>query len=222
MNQWRIHWQHDGVIGIIQPQVGTYEADPFLFNGWLFYELYDYKKGVIAARPFPDGEPLIVMEKSHHLSFPCVWEENGKVFMMPETGAGDLVIYECEQFPDKWVEVYRRGGNYGDSIYYRGFIFTTEGSDHYLRIFKDGNLLLSEERMNSRCAGHIFEQDGKLIRPTQVGDTGYGMGVILKELELDGFKEREIKRIVPTGLETGLHTYNKEGNVLVWDTRITL
>lgn len=224
MNQWKI--VHND--GTIEPKQGTYEADPFLFEHggklWLFYELYDYKKGVIAVREFPDGEPQVILERSHHLSFPCVWEENGKIFMMPETGAGDLIILECEAFPDRWVEVYRRGGNFGDSVYYDGHIFTTEGSDHNLRIFRSGELAYAEPRMNSRCAGHLFTENGVLVRPTQLGEGGYGMGVILKSIDLNSptFEERELRRILPTGNETGLHTYNTVGNVTVWDVRYKL
>src|SRR3990167_8116592 len=60
-NKWFIaikerepHFLKDGYVGpdgvkIIEPAEGTYHADPFLFRNLIFFELYDYEKGVIAC-----------------------------------------------------------------------------------------------------------------------------------------------------------------------------
>lgn len=223
MNKWKIAYasykEDKEVMKILEPPKGFYEADPFLFEGWLLYELYDYNKGVIAARAFPDGKPRVILERDHHLSFPCTWREGDDIYMMPETGAGDIVIFKAKNFPDDWEEVDRIPGCFGDSIYYNGHIITTEG-DHQLRIFRNGTLAYAEDRMNSRCAGHIFENDGKLYRPTQLCEKIYGEGILIKEIDLGTFEERVVRQIPKWDPEaTGFHTYNVENGIAVTDLR---
>jgi len=221
MNQWKIAWNNGGGYNIIEPQSGTYEADPFIFHNHLFFELYDYKKGVIAVRPFPDGPPTVILEENHHLSFPCVWEECGNVYMMPETGAGDIVIYQCDIFPYYWREVSRIPGVFGDSIYFQGLIITTEANDNLLTIFKDNKRIFQVERPNSRAAGNIFSADGRWYRPCQLTEGGYGGGIVIKEFNPITFGEKEMSRHLPWNGTTGLHTFNQEDNNTVIDLRFT-
>ena len=211
-NKWVII--KDGLI--IKPEIDTYEADPFLFKEYLFFELYDYNKGVIACRK--DGKTEVVLERPYHLSFPCIFEDNGQVYMLPETvNNRQLELYRANNFPYDWelVKIIKHGW-YDDPIIYKQdesfYIFTTEGENN-LRVFRSAKLLGEWEQVYSdsskqyRSAGNIFKRNGKSIRPVQDCERGYGQGIIF--YELDGFKHKEISRFYLPQPFTGCHTYNE-------------
>ncbi len=94
-------------------QPGVWYADPLLFHHeggrWLFCEAFDMAtgKGDIAVIDLTDpkhpGAPKAVLTESYHLSFPTVFDWNGEVWMIPETGTNhSLNLYRCKQFPDEW------------------------------------------------------------------------------------------------------------------------
>lgn len=80
-------------------------ADPFLFvhndTLYLFYEAKRFReKGVIAMVKTTDlkkwSEPVVVLKESFHLSYPYVFEDNGHVYMIPETCADNSIrLYEA-------------------------------------------------------------------------------------------------------------------------------
>ena len=91
-------------------------ADPFLFRhsgaNYLFYETVDaYEKGKLGCLKEVDGKWIdqgIVLEEPWHLSYPQVFEEGGKVYMLPEAcdfGKGGVHLYEAVEFPMKWKRV---------------------------------------------------------------------------------------------------------------------
>ena len=87
-------------------------ADPFLFEKdgetFLFVEMFDNttEVGVIGYSKFENGrftQPELIIKESFHLSYPLVFEENGKIFMMPETHEdGCIQLYEAVKFPTEW------------------------------------------------------------------------------------------------------------------------
>ena len=118
------------------PPKGYYWADPFLYQkdgkDYIFYELYDYKKGVIAYSEINDDmsftDPTVILDLGYHMSYPFLIEDNGELYMIPENGAkweslqnpqtsktdpktGHYIIeeencgidiFKCVSFPDKW------------------------------------------------------------------------------------------------------------------------
>lgn len=211
-NKWVII--KDGVVQ--EPAQDTYEADPFIFKDYLFFELYNYDKGVIACRK--NGKTEIVLERPYHLSFPCVFEDNGEVYMLPETvNNRQLELYKAKNFPYDWelVKVIKQGW-FDDPIMHKtneGFyIFTTEGENN-LRVFCSTELMgewqqvYSDSSKQYRSAGNIFKRNGKNIRPVQDCEKGYGKGLIF--YELDGFKHKEIYKFNLDNPFTGCHTYNE-------------
>jgi len=90
----------------------TYLADPFVytFKGekFVFFEKFTSKdrRGEIGAlRITKNGyEDLgTILSENFHLSFPWIFEEDGKIYMCPETSAaGDIRLYEAIEFPTKW------------------------------------------------------------------------------------------------------------------------
>lgn len=80
--------------GFVNPRI--IEADPFLFVHndvlYLFYEQKDIKTfGVLMMTSTSDlkywSKPVCVLSEPYHLSFPWVFEHDGVVYMLPETGA---------------------------------------------------------------------------------------------------------------------------------------
>lgn len=99
------------------PWNSDYCADPFLFRhegiNWIFYETLDKSgKGVLGCFREEDGKWVqqgIVLSESWHLSYPQVFEENGRVYMIPEScdakrgyKEGHVALYEAVEFPFKW------------------------------------------------------------------------------------------------------------------------
>jgi len=230
---------------VIEPPEGFYYADPFLFEHeckhWVFFELYDYDKGVIACAELTDdglGPVQVVLDQPTHLSFPFVFEENGKIYMIPESGqSGILGLWECTEFPGKWEfrNMLWDDGNCADPVLVkRGntyFIYTSINSDHVqvvLRsdsLFKRFELACFEERMNSRSAGRVWKHeptDG-FVRPVQNCEGGYGEGVILKwyceDHPYDGVEIRRLPMDWYPGL-TGFHTFNFDSKYLIVDGKI--
>ena len=80
-------------------------ADPFLFvkneKLYLFYESKDFfSPGVIMMTCTADlknwSKPVVVLKESFHLSYPWVFEEEGKIYMIPETGSDKSIrLYEA-------------------------------------------------------------------------------------------------------------------------------
>lgn len=77
-----------------------FQADPFLFvkddTLYLFYELQHWDDpGVIAMVKTRDlvswTDPVIVLRQPYHLSFPYVFEDDGVVYMVPESQESDAV-----------------------------------------------------------------------------------------------------------------------------------
>ena len=91
-------------------------ADPFLYPGddrWhLFFEVFNRDRdpdALIGHATSTDGIDWtyngVVLNTGKHLSFPFVFEWQGRRYMLPETGgAGDTVIelYEAVEFPSEW------------------------------------------------------------------------------------------------------------------------
>lgn len=93
-----------------------YVADPFLFVfagvTYLFYETLKEKKGVLGCFRREGGKWVdlgLVLEEPWHLSYPQVFEDGGRVYMIPEScdfrgqfKCGAVRLYEATDFPRGW------------------------------------------------------------------------------------------------------------------------
>ncbi|HDY88301.1 MAG TPA: hypothetical protein ENH82_09355, partial [bacterium] len=137
------------------PPKGKFYADPMLVqhNGvnYIFFEDYNYKKGRIVYVTVDKDlniSPLkAALDLSYHVSFPYIFEEKGKFYMIPESaGASEVALFEAVQFPDKWKKVATllRPGWYGDSILFKHgeyyWIFTSKDSVADLHIYYSKNM----------------------------------------------------------------------------------
>lgn len=89
-----------------------WRADPFLFRhqdkDYLFVEMYDRwkRKGVIGVCRIRNGKCgrfRVCLDLPWHLSYPCIFEDQQGIHMVPECSAsGELWMYRCRKFPMKW------------------------------------------------------------------------------------------------------------------------
>ncbi len=264
---WRIGWRwHDGP-GIAEtgdfsgptfrvvPDPGRrFFADPFptLHGGtpWVFVEDLDHRvgKGVISAIPFgpngPTGDAVVVLEEPWHLSYPFLVAFDGALHMIPEsTNAGDVALYRCTRFPDRWerVATLLDGLSLSDATMFehagRWWMFGTEhdgeGSwSDVLAIFSAPSPLgpwtphrsnpVMVDRAASRPAGAVFRRGDRLFRPVQDCSEGYGTALGLAEimrLDDQGYEQVVRHRLAPGPQWPGrkLHTLNRAGPLEVID-----
>lgn len=236
------------------PPPDRYWADPFPIerNGrhFVFFEELVFASGkahIAMVEVAPDGArsaPVRVLERDYHLSYPFLIEQDGELYMVPETQNNRSVeLYRCIAFPDRWrlERVLLRGALCADATFHREngywWMFVNvgvEGVDAHdeLHLFRAdrlqgewqphrGNPVKSDVRC-ARPAGNLFRRDGILYRPAQIGAPLYGSGVsINRVLHLSplAYLEEEVERVLPppsAGL-LGIHTLNRAGDLSVID-----
>jgi hypothetical protein len=231
-------------------------ADPFVLERggrpFLFVEEYPYgkAKGVISvAEQEADGRfgvPRIVLEEPYHLSYPQVFEDDGEIFMLPESGgARKLVLYRAAAFSDQWVvdtvlladidindaTLLVRNGTY--------WLFGTErrgagSASDTMVVFHAPALRgpwrphqlnpIMIDRSAARPGGAFIERsDGRTFLPVQNGQDSYGGGLGLMELlQLDHeavrFAPPEPVRMGQAWNRKGIHTLNRAGSIEVVDS----
>lgn len=223
---------------------GFWYADPILFkNGdsiYLFTEAFCNisQKGCLALSKFNNGEfssPKIIMKRSIHLSYPCVFEYNNNVYMIPETGQkGTLELWKGSRDLEEWSKCtdLLTHVRYADTTVYvkdeKVYLFSYEEGKHYkTHIFLLNMLDFSIEKIEEidhdkniyRPAGKFFTCEEKLYRPVQYNVNNYGEKILInKIISLQPFREeycREIKaedfREELIGLNT--HTYSVLGEM---------
>lgn len=244
----------------LYPPDGYDWADPFIINEndsfYLFFEelKVDTGKGHISYLHFNSAGNLLtnkgikVLEESWHLSYPYTFKHDSSFFMLPESAnSGDLWLYECIKFPDKWekkIRFFKNKNIYDASIFFHNgywYLFGTEtltskGSrDQYLHIYYSkelfseawiphkGNPVTMDVR-GARPAGKIFEKNGRLYRPSQIGAPKYGYAIQINEilsLTPTEFKEKKVDEILPKWGKNlyATHTFNHSSGFSVIDAQ---
>lgn len=202
-------------------------ADPYLFVKndmlYLFYEAkYGHKPGIIEMICTKDlktwTDPVVVLKENHHLSYPWVFEENGKIYMMPESKQADCIkLYECDKddlshfsFKTKLLE-----GQYVDSCIYRDgknyFLMTSEKKDgiYNLKLYVSDSLTgkytehpkspLMKNNKFGRNGGSFISEGGKLYRFAQDCSNNYGENIHVIEItsiDKDNYSEKVVKESI--------------------------
>jgi hypothetical protein len=240
----------------IESPPGRFYADPFMMEEdgrlWVFFEDFDYaaNKGRISCAELGnDGafEPVPVLERSYHLSYPCLFRVDNNLYMIPETAEnGTVELYRCTRFPDRWtLESTLLKLPAVDSTMWVDagiiWLFVTlqepRGCGIQLWLFSASALTgtwtphpanpISTDIRKSRGAGAIFRHNGKLLRPSQDCSGHYGRRFTLNEIvALDGdrYEEKACVTVDPIwapGL-VGTHTYSHIGQVEVIDGCVPL
>jgi hypothetical protein len=179
---------------------GIGAADPFAVrreDAWyLFFELFlqDKANAVIGAarsENLRDWEAIgIVLQQSHHLSYPFVFEHEGEIYMMPESkSVGRVDIFRAIEFPHRWVfeKTILRGKLMDCSmIYHSGRYWLFAGwRSYWLRLFYASSPLgpfkshwlptiRKYSKSSTRPGGRPIHHNGHLIRFSQDNQRYYG------------------------------------------------
>jgi hypothetical protein len=238
----------------LKPDSSAFWADPFLTPladgvGVFFEELpFSSGKGRIsyvsvdgAGHP---GQPVVVLDKPWHLSYPFQFEWEGRRYMIPESSANETVdLYECVEFPQDWrfVKTLIDGRRLADAtiVNWRGrlWMFAAHGhrgASNYdeLHVFWATDLFgpwqeharnpVKIDAGSARPAGAMWVENERIVRPTQDCRDRYGDGIEFQEVVLldEGrFEERPLGRLTPEGAKAGaaVHTFNEMAGFTVID-----
>lgn len=204
--------------GLWKPKPVLYQADSFLFvkdnELFLFYELQHWDDpGCIAMIKTKDlktwTDPIIVLKEVFHLSFPYVFEDSGKIYMVPESQESDSIrLYRANdnltrfEFVRTLLHQERKDGihyNFNDSHIYKRegiyYLFTSYQKDwmYYQELFISNNLTegeFSKHPMSPICTSNEYGRNGgsliqygdKLLRVTQDCHKDYGDNISLMEV----------------------------------------
>lgn len=240
-----------------------YRADPF--GVWtegrltILCEYYSYRDDVgyivaIDAGTAEAGAQIdargvrvqIGPAKPVHLSYPYLFENEGRLRCAPESSAAqEIAVYDIEHFPDRWTrtETLIAGRGIVDAtVFQHGGLWwmaaseiAAKGANSELHLwFADrlggpwqahpGNPVKIDVR-SARPAGTPFWVDGVLYRPAQDCSDSYGARVTINRvLTLTPFEFREetahIVNPDPAGkYPNGLHTVSACGNKTLIDGR---
>lgn len=247
----------DGLANFVpmHPPKGTFWADSHILrvgsNYYLFIEEFSESKnkGYISVIEMDARgnwkPPVTVLEKDYHLSYPFVFDWDGKIYMIPESRANRTIdLYECVEFPHRWnfkqslmknisavdTTLVRHAGKW--------WMFTalaeieSAAPNVELFLFYADDLLgewtphprnpIVSDVKRARPAGSFFQRDGKLFRPSQDCSHAYGYGFDLNEVEIlseTEYRERRVTSIRPDWDKEviGAHTYAHCGDLTVID-----
>ena len=191
-------------------------------------------------------EPVKVLEKSHHLSYPFVFKHEGEHYMIPETASSSAIeLYKCVDFPVKWEwqmnlmeDVKARDATvlYHDGKWWMfANLVEREGAPAWdeLFLFYSTDLLTNEwtphpqnpvisDCKSARPAGKVFEKDGRLYRPSQNCSGRYGRGFNISHIELlneHDYREKIVSSVTPDWDKSILatHTFNRVRSLHIID-----
>lgn len=206
-----------------------FRADPFLFvkedELFLFYELqYGFCPGQIVMIKTQDlkewTKPIVVLREPFHLSFPFVFEDNGEVYMVPESEANNSIrLYKSNADLTSFIYVrtlLRQDRSLGMNCnYVDSHIYTKDGVYYlftsYLKKWEMiQELYYTDDLINGvfqrhpsspicisheygRNGGSLIEYNGKMLRVSQDCHKDYGDNVSLHEIVIIDKKHYEEK-----------------------------
>ncbi len=238
---------------ITSPEDGFW-ADPFpwQYDGkhYIFFEEFLFAEGKGRLRVMEvkrDGtwnDPVTILEKDYHLSYPFLFEWEDELYMLPETLENETIeVYRCISFPHQWelhkvimedVQAVDATLLQKDGKWWMFASVAVEPEcawDEVSLFYADTpfgpwtphpcNPVRSDVR-SARPGGQLFERGGRLYRPAQDCSVRYGYALSINEikrLDTEQYEEVEVERILPrTELqEMGIHTVNQAGDLIVFD-----
>ena len=241
----RVEW-------IQAPGHDEYLADPFgvVHAGRLhaLCEKFDRRtqRGSLQAFPWPGagGKPHLqsVLPLPVHASYPCLIEQDGNVYCIPETClAGEVTLYKADAFPARWSKVATllTGFPGVDStvVPFDGhwWLFCTEATAPDRRLFvwhaerlegpwqPHAKNPVLDSPMSARPAGTPFAWNGTLYRPAQDCSETYGGRVAINQVDVlspEAYREHVVSFVGPDPdgpYPLGLHTLSSAGGRTLLD-----
>jgi hypothetical protein len=243
----------------IIPPRDRFWADPHVLKRgdiyYIFFEelIYRDNKGYICLIEMDEhgnySEPVKVLEKNYHLSYPFLIEENNELYMIPESKQNNTIeLYRCTQFPLKWdlekvlmknIKAVDSSILFQDNKYWL-FCNITNSEEAFaqdeLHLFYSDKLVSEEwiahpknpivsDFKRSRPAGKIFRYKDKIYRPAQNGLKCYGYGIAINqviEMTESSYEEKLVDSILPEWEKDiiGTHTINSVGNLTIIDVLV--
>ena len=190
-----------------------------------------------------------ILKDDFHHSFPAVFEHNSKYYLVPETyQKNKVLLYEITKFPDKirLIRTLLDNINSADTVLTKHnshwFLFTSPNRDdehlghqNNIEVFYSDNLVIDPFKKvnimnleksgfeNSRMAGNIVLENGKMFRYSQDCVKRYGNHINKNEILLlnkKEYSEKFIKTLDKPKYAVAMHTYNKSQNYEVVDFSI--
>lgn len=243
----------------ILPPKDRFWADPHIYKKdniyYIFIEelIYKENKGFISVIEMDEKgnykQPVKILEKDYHLSFPFIIEDNNEVFMIPESKeSGQLELYKCVDFPYKWkletvlmnkkavdtVIVKREdeywlfsnmtdveGASFNDELY----LFSSDTLTSKKWTPHPENPIISDVT-NARLAGNlVYNDNNELFRVAQNCSHHYGYGMQINNITTINdtvYEEEKIKEIHPKWSKniSSTHSYSKVDKLTVIDAQI--
>ena len=242
------------------PELDGYLADPFAHptrRNEILFEVYDNAtgRGTLATAAIGPGvdtrQVSLSFDLDCHLSYPFAWQEDGRVFCLPESGAARTTrIYELTGDDNRATEIARvcDGPAAADPTLFRfGSYYWIAYTDTDIGVHDNLCLLYSEglegpwqphrgnpvkwDVRSSRPGGTPFEYAGKLYRPAQNCAATYGAALAINRVLIcnpDRYEEETVAMILPDRAgpyPVGLHTLSVDpigGRLLIDGKRYSL
>ena len=252
-NRWKIAYRiNKSNFKYVSFPRGFWGADPFLLKRdgkiYVYCEYTNERKSksfISFKELFPNEEKKwhTAFEFEGHTSYPCVFEHNGELFMIPET-TFDKSVKVLKLINNEWEEYscLLSDINAPDTTFFKidskPYIFVYQ-------IFSRDNRLLHICELNNeltqivkdiavkkytapdgRPGGNCFSKDGKLYRVIQPGITRYGEKICIANFGFDGksYNEKIVCEILPSDICVkerkhilGVHTFNKLDDIEIID-----
>ena len=234
-----------------------YFADPFIVadgdDVFCFVEDYfeEQRRGVISVLKLEGKTPRFIghaLQEDFHLSFPFVFEHEGRRYMCPETNeAREIRIYECLEFPLQWAlrSVAMRNVGAVDTMIFRHedrwWMLTNLDSAGVGEYGSELHLFYTDDPLDARWIAHpqnplrvdpelsrnagMFRDGKTLFRVAQARGFGsYGVRSTvfqIEDLNVNNYVERAVKTLTPTfkpGL-SGTHHFHSNAGYSTWDQK---
>lgn len=238
------------------PPKDRFWADPIVIQKdgiyYVFVEEYIYKSKKAHISCFTlDNQVSIkgpdrVLEKEYHLSYPFVFEWDGKFYMVPESVANKTIsLYECIDFPYSWkfkLDLMKNILAVDTTLLHhqaKWWLFTGIPTDEsslplvQLFLFYTDDLFSGEwsphpqnpivsDVKRARPAGGFFFQNGKIFRPSQNCSKTYGYGFDINEIVMlseSAYSEKQVVSTIPNWDKKveATHTFAHQGQLTVID-----
>lgn len=215
---------------LVSNSIRYWRADPFLYEKddktFLFAELFDRfeDKGVLAVAKVSKngrvGHFNVCLDMPFHLSYPCLFEKEGSLYMIPEgRQSGEISIYRCVDFPLKWEKdrvLFSTTGVdttpvpqelCGDKEAFITTVNTEQDHNNNLYLIQADSL--TKIKYNDtcvRCGGYFINDKEKWLRVVQDDTDYYGCRLVFNEVRgitSISIDESEYLSVLPPGQSNG-------------------